>query len=122
MSEAIESTRRMQRYLQGVISDAHHHAEKVENIVTTLAGAVMLYKDEDKPIRVYTHNGNVANVAWVWFKGQKYSFSYDYGTHRILFKKNGLQGTTVRAFNNNTGVEEVMDYFERLSDYKREPD
>ena len=80
MPHTIISVNEFQQYLTGAADRAEHHAQNVSQVILALAGAVVLFKDQDEDIRVKTYRGSLANVIWVKINGTRYALSYN---HRL---------------------------------------
>ena len=110
----LHSLEELHTYLSGVIGRAEHHAPEVEEVILTLAGAVVLFKDTNTPLEAFSRRGSVANVLWATINGQRYAFSYDHDNDQIVIRRGSTQGTMVGSFSNRTSARSVIDLFERL--------
>ena|SRR5579885_2641334 len=104
----------LQNYLLGVVNRADHHADNVRYVVLPLVGAMLLFKDVDRPIQVRTHAGSPANVLWVHIGGAQYVFSYDHEARSIVVKRGTVRGEVLERFTNSTTVPEILRAFETL--------
>ena len=100
-------------YLHGVIDRANHHAQSVNAIALTVAGAIIWAKDSD-PITVMSHDGDLKNVLWVKINNQRYAFSYDHSTGRIDMRLGSTQGATITSFSNTDTAISVFNTFAAL--------
>ena len=110
----VNSVEGLQTYLRGVIDRAGHHAPEVEEVIFTLAGAVVLFKDTNAPLEAFSRRGNIANVLWATINGQRYVFTYDHNNGQIVIKQGGTQGNVVGSFDNHTSARSVIRLFESL--------
>lgn len=110
----IETIEDFQSYLNGVITRAQHHAHEVEDVILTLAGAVLLVKDPDTSIELFSREGSAANVIWVRVRGTRYAFSYDHSNRQVVIKRGSTRGNVVSTFNNQTPTRDVIDIIRRL--------
>jgi hypothetical protein len=113
MSQSVEEVSELQQYLQGVLGRADHHADRVNEIVLALVGAILWRKDPE-PIRVMTHKGQTANALWVGIGGKKYALSYNHTKGIIEMRSDSLQGPVVRSFSNNDTAASVKEFFVKL--------
>ena len=103
----------LQRYLEGVLSRADHHAGNISQIVLAITGAIVWRKDPE-PIRVLERDGEMKNVLWVSIGGQRYAFTYDHPTQAILLLRGSTQGTVLHSFTNATPLSDLFDIFRGL--------
>ena len=113
MSQSVEEVAELQKYLQGVLNRADHHADNVNEVILTLTGAIIWRKDPES-IRVYTQKGKTGNVLWVHIGGKKYAFSYDHVNGTIEMRADGIQGSVVRTFSNADTAASVKQFFANL--------
>lgn len=62
MPTQLHSLEELHTYLRGVIDRAEHHAPEVKEVILTLAGAVVLFKDANTPLEAFSRRGNIPNV------------------------------------------------------------
>jgi hypothetical protein len=74
---------------------AGHHANNVDEIALTIAGAVVWREDGD--LKVMTRSGSMKNVLWVEINGQRYALSYDHAAGAIIVKHKSTQGTPLAS-------------------------
>lgn len=103
----------LQRYLEGVLARADHHAGNVGQIALAITGAIVWRKDPD-PIQVLERDGEMKNVLWVLIGGQRYAFTYDHSTQAILILRGSTQGKVLHSLTNATPLSELSDIFRSL--------
>lgn len=81
---------------------SQHHAKGVEDVVLTLAGAIIWKKDKD-PLVVKEYDGDIANVLWVWFGGKRYAFVYNHENGVIDMRRNSMRGKSIESFGAKNG-------------------
>ncbi len=110
----LNSVRQLQTYLGGVIDRASHHAPEIEEVILTLAGAAVLFKDTETPLEARSWKGSLANVLWMTRNGQRYAFSYNHSNRQISIKRGSTRGTVVASFDNQTPTAQVINIFGHL--------
>lgn len=110
----LDSVGQLQTYLMGVIGKARHHAPEIEEVILTLAGAVVLFKDTETPLEARSWRGNLANVLWATRNSQRYAFSYNQSNRQISIKRGSTRGIVVASFDNQTPTDQVIDIFRHL--------
>lgn len=110
----LDSVEQLHDYLTGIVNRAEHHAPEIQEIILTLAGALILRKDADSPLEARTYGGSLANLLWATINGQRYAFSYDHNQRRIVIKRGTSRGRIVAFFDNNTSTGRVINLFEGL--------
>lgn len=103
----------LQRYLEGVMSRADHHAGNVNEIALAVAGAIVWRKDPE-PIEVLAHAGDMKNVLWVWISRQRYAFSYNHQAAAIEIRRGTTRGIVVHSLTNSTSLAQVRSIFQSL--------
>ena len=113
MPATLTDISQLQSYIQGVMKRAAHHAGNVDQVVLTLAGAIVWRKDAD-PIKVMTRDGDTKNVMWVSISGKRCAFSYNHQTGKIEMREGTTQGDVQHAFDNGTTAATIKAMFEAL--------
>lgn len=113
MPTAVTDVAILQRYLEGVLARADHHAENVMHIALAITGAIVWRKDPD-PIRVLERDGEMKNVLWVSISGQRYAFTYDHTTQAILIRRGSTQGAVLHSLTNATPLADLYAIFRSL--------
>ncbi len=114
MAIRVNDVSTLNRYLNSVVEKARHHAPYVQEVVLTLAGAVVLYKDPDEPLQVRTRSGSLANEIWAIVHGNRYAFAYNHRNQSVEIRRGSQRGRPVASFNNTTAVADVIRIFENL--------
>ena len=109
----------LETYLDGVMNRSEHHAITVGGIALALLGAV-LWKKDDAPIEVRTHDGRPANILWVQIAGQRYALAYNHHDECIELRARTQSGDVLHRFTNATPVAEVWQVFENLKPTQRD--
>jgi hypothetical protein len=112
MPQVITAVDVLQKYIEGVLARAGHHANNVDEIALAIAGAVVWRKDGD--LKVMERSGSMKNVLWVKINGQRYALSYDHTTKAIVVKRKSTQGTPLASFTNANTAADVKRFFESL--------
>jgi len=103
----------LQRYLEGVMIRADHHAGSVNEIALAITGAIVWRKDAD-PIEVMAHDGDMKNVLWVKISGQRYAFSYNHKSGAIEIRQGTTRGAVLHSLTNATPLSELRRIFQSL--------
>jgi hypothetical protein len=104
----------LQRYLQGVMTRADHHANEVNEIALAVAGFIIWKKDPD-PIQVRGHLGGTANALWVKINGTRYAFSYNHHTGGTIDIRSGsIRSPTRHSISNQTSLADLRQIFDSL--------
>ena len=104
----------LQTYLTGIINRASHHAPEIEEVILSLVGAVVLFKDTETPLEARSWRGSLANVLWVTHNGQRYAFTYNHDSGQIDIKRGSTRGIVVGSFDNQTPIGQVINIFRHL--------
>ena len=94
------------------MSRADHHGQNVNEIVLTLAGAVIWRATQD--IEVRTYNEETANILWLTIDGHRYAVAYNHLTGNIEIRDRNQNGTVLAEFNNLTSAADVKTIFASL--------
>jgi hypothetical protein len=109
MPKTVDSVDLLQRYLQGVMDRAEHHANNVDEVSLTIAGAVVWRKDGE--IEVMTQDGDMKNVLWVHINGQRYALSYNHHQGCVEVRERSTQGKVRASFTNANSANDVKAFF-----------
>lgn len=112
MALTIDTLTHLNQYINQVMKRADHHGGKVNEIVLTLAGAVIWKATED--ISVRTENDEMKNVLWLIVGANRYVLSYNHDTGLIELRDRSIKGTVRESFSNQTTAGHVKDIFSRL--------
>jgi len=102
----------MARYIRGIVGRADHHADSVNEVVLTLAGAILWRADEDP--EVMSQGGDLKNVLWVKINRQRYAFSYSHIAKRIEMRAGSTHGAILHSFDNATATSQIRAIFDQL--------
>lgn len=101
-------------FVRSVIIRAKHHAEDLNEITMTLAGAILWKKDIGVELKVRK------NVLWATFAGERYAFAYVPGNGGLIEVRVGSQqGPTIATFDNKSTAADVAAAFEA---FKADPE
>ena len=103
----------LQNYIIGVMERAGHHAQSVQAVACTLAGAILWRKDPKVDLEVLSKSGDFKNVLWVTISGKKYAFSYDHAGS-IDMREGNLQGVVLHKFTDKMLMVDVYNIFRAL--------
>ncbi len=112
MAISIDSIETLQRYLNGVLERADHHAGNVDGVALAILGAIVWKSDGEIQVREY--NGSPANMIWFWVNGNRYAMSYNHLTEQIELKERTHKGGVLHAIDNSTSYQEIIDIFSSL--------
>lgn len=110
----VDDVTTLQNYLMGVVQRADDHGKNVRHVVLPLVGAIVLFKNPDRHIKVFTREGSTANVLWVHIGQSQYVFSYEHPSESIVLKRGTTQGDVLAHFTNATTIPEIVHVFEGL--------
>lgn len=113
MPKQVEDVELLQEYVNGVIGRADHHAKNVNEIIYSLVGAIVAYKDKD-PLKVLTQDGEMKNALWVTINRKKYALSFNHVSKEIELRSGTLKGEVIHSFSNSTSNSLVREVFENL--------
>jgi len=114
MTITIQDVDTLQKYIEGVMERADHHAVQVAGVALALSGAIIWRKDDDEEIEVLERDGELKNVLWVWIGGSRYAFSFNHDTGQIEMREGSTQGAVIQSFDNNTTMAHVESVFRGL--------
>jgi hypothetical protein len=102
----------LNEYINGVMNRADHHGQNVNEIVLTLAGAVIWRATQDVEVRTY--NDETANILWLTINEHRYALAYNHLTGEIEIRDRNQNGTVIATVNNTTNATEVKTIFAGL--------
>ncbi len=102
----------LNEYINGVMNRADHHGQNVNEIVLTLAGAVIWRATQDVEVRTY--NDETANILWLTINGHRYAIAYNHLTGDIEIRDRNQNGSVLATFNNSTSATVVKAIFSGL--------
>lgn len=115
MPVAVDDVATLRTYLRGVIADAMHHANNVDQIILGLAGAIISRKDEDSTLEVHAgRGGGLGNALTATIGGNRYAFSYDHNAHCINMKDGSYRDAVLHRFTNATSLADLAAIFAAL--------
>lgn len=112
MAATIATIKILQKYLNGVMKRADHHANNVNEIALAIAGGILWKSSAD--VKVMTRNGEMKNVLWLQTNDKLLCFVFNHDTGNIDIRDNGIQGKTLVSFNNTNSLKDVKDFFKTL--------
>lgn len=112
MALTITTLTLLNQYINGVMERADHHGQNVNEIVLTLAGAVIWKATQDVEVRTY--NDETANILWLTVDGHRYAIAYNHQTFNIEIRDRNQNGTVLATFNNSNTALEVKNVFLNL--------
>ena len=112
MAISIDSIETLQRYLNGVLERADHHAGNVDGVSLAILGAIVWKSDGEIQVREY--NGSPANMIWFWVNRNKYAMSYNHSTEQIELKERTHKGGVLHSIDNSTSYQEIIEIFNEL--------
>lgn len=115
MPVAVNDVDVLKRYLRGVLGDAKHHANHVEEIILALVGGVISRKNA-VPLEVQKapKRGMGHAIRFISTRGCRYALSYDHSSKAIVLKQGSSQGTVLHSFTNATPLSQVAAIFASL--------
>jgi hypothetical protein len=112
MALTITTLTLLNEYINGVMGRADHHGQAVNEIILTLAGAVVWKATQDVEVRTY--NDETANILWLTVNGHRYAIAYNHQTSNIEIRDRNQNGTVLATFNNQSTAIQVKQIFTRL--------
>ncbi|NHM04320.1 hypothetical protein [Flavobacterium celericrescens] len=112
MALTITTLNLLNQYINGVMERADHHGQNVNEIVLTLAGAVIWRATQDVEVRTY--NDETANILWLTINGHRYAIAYNHSTMNIEIRDRNQNGTVLATFNNSNTALDVKNIFSNL--------
>lgn len=112
MALTITTLTLLNEYINGVMNRADHHGQNVNEIVLTLAGAVIWRATQDVEVRTY--NEETANILWLTINGHRYAIAYNHQTGNIEIRDRNQNGSVLATFNNSTSAANVKAIFAGL--------
>lgn len=109
MALTITTLTLLNEYINGVMTRADHHGQNVNEVVLTLAGAVIWRSTQD--VEVKTYKGETANILWLTVGSNRYALAYNHRTTNIELRERTFNGNVRATFNNNTPADEVKRVF-----------
>lgn len=109
MATTISTLSILQEYLNGVLERADHHANNVNEIALAIAGGIIWKTTND--VKVMSREGDMKNVLWLQIKTKILCFVYNHNTGNIDVRDGGIQGTTLKSFNNSNSIIDVKNFF-----------
>jgi hypothetical protein len=112
MATTIHNIEILREYLSGVLDRADHHAHNVNEITLAIAGGIIWRTTNN--IRVMSREGQMKNVLWLQVNERTLCFVYNHDSGNIEVREGSIQGDVIQSFNNNSSINEVKVFFERL--------
>lgn len=112
MALTITTLTLLNEYINGVMNRADHHAQNVNEIVLTLAGAVIWRATQDVEVRTY--NDETANILWLTVNDHRYVLAYNHQTGNIEVRDRNQNGIVLATFNNTSTAADVKRVFSTL--------
>lgn len=112
MALTVNTLTLLNEYVNGVMNRANHHGQNVNEIVLTLAGAVIWRATQD--IEVRTYNGETANILWLTVNANKYVLAFNHNTGKIEIRESTQNGIVLASFDNMTTADQVKQIFSGL--------
>ncbi len=109
MALTITTLNLLNQYIGGVMQRADHHGQNVNEVVLTLAGAVIWRATQD--VEVKTYKDAMANILWLTIGANRYALAYNHQTSSIELRERTQQGNVVASFSNQTTAAEVKRIF-----------
>jgi len=105
----------LQEQLLGILRRSDHHAGEVNEVLLTIAGAI-LWRKSPEPVKVNTKDGAGGNVIWFRVDGLRYALLYNHELRRIELSEGGRKGELLCTFTNETPTTEVVRVFAGLGE------
>lgn len=112
MALTITTLTLLNEYINGVMERADHHGQNVNEVILTLAGAVIWRATQDVEVRTY--NEETANILWLTINGHRYAIAYNHNTMNIEIRDRNQNGTVLATFNNSNTALDVKTIFSNL--------
>lgn len=102
----------LNEYINGVMERADDHGQNVNEIVLTLAGAVIWRATQDVEVRTYREE--TANILWLTVNENRYAIAYNHNTGNIEIRERNINGNVIESFNNSSSANDVKTIFASL--------
>lgn len=112
MALSISTLDLLNRYINGVMGRADHHGQNVNEVVLSLAGAVIWKATQDVEVRTY--NDETANILWLTVRSNRYAIGFNHHTGNIELRERTQNGNVLAVFNNASTAAEVKVAFANL--------
>lgn len=112
MALSISTLELLNRYINGVMGRADHHGHGVNEVVLSLAGAVIWKATQDVEVRTY--NDETANILWLTVDGNRYAIGFNHHTAKIELRERTQNGTVLAEFDNSCTAADVKIVFAKL--------
>ncbi len=113
MALTIQTLRKLNDYITGVMERAEHHGQNVNEIALAIAGAI-IWKVKEEDIAVRTYNGQTANVLWMVVNGKRYALKYNHSDETIELRDRTMKGQLIASFDNSTPISQLKQVFQSL--------
>jgi hypothetical protein len=115
MPIAITDVDTLQDYSVELLKNARCRGQRVQEVLLTLAGAIIFCKGKGHPIQVHgTQASGMHNEAWIRIKRIRYAFAHDHQVGAVRIRRGSQKGQTVASFDNSDTVADVLKKFEAL--------
>ena len=112
MALTITTLTLLNEYINGVMNRANHHGQNVNEVVLTLAGAVVWKATQDLEVRTY--GDSTANILWLTVNGRRYATAYNHQAEKIEIRDRSQNGEVLASFNNQTTAAAIKQFFASL--------
>lgn len=112
MALQVSNISEFQKYFDGVMGRADHHADSVNEIILAIVGGVVWRSNGRFMVREY--NGSPANMLWMEVGDTRYCFKYNHETENIEVREGSHNGAVIKELNNDTTLAEVKAFFDGL--------
>ena len=103
----------LQKYADGVMNRAGHHAGKVKGSALAILGGIIWRADSDT-IRIREYAGNPANMLWIKAGGRDYAFRYEHSTGQIEIRDGSQKGTVLHTIDDMMPVADIHTIIQSL--------
>jgi len=112
MALSISTLELLNQYINSVMGRADHHGHNVNEVVLSLAGAVIWKATQDVEVRTY--NDETANILWLTVYNNRYAIGFIHHTGNIELRERTQNGKVLVEFNNVNTASDVKAIFAKL--------
>ncbi|MGV3723957.1 MAG: hypothetical protein ACO1SX_23940 [Actinomycetota bacterium] len=114
MPATVADIETLKDYIGGVMERAEHHANGVDEVCLTIAGAIIWRKDAGTELQVLARGGVMKNVLWVRVRDERYALSFNHESGEIELRRGTTHGAVIESFSNATPRSRVKQVFASL--------
>jgi hypothetical protein len=102
-----------QKYINGVLKRAEHHAPAVCGVAPSIIGHMTPFVDPGT-MAARPYGGHLGNIVRAEFGGRRIVFRYEHDTAKIEAREGSLKGPVLAEFDNETPHARLNEFFSSL--------